>query len=85
MLQTETKPEPTDRVPPLLVSAEDLGRMLGTSERSIWAWNSSGQLGPLPIRLSRCARWRVAEIEAWLAAGAPERSRWQTIQKQLTT
>jgi predicted DNA-binding transcriptional regulator AlpA len=63
---------------PLAIDAADVGKLLGVSERHVWSMNSRGRL-PRPIRLGRAVRWRVAELQAWLAAGCPERSRWEAM------
>lgn len=60
----------------LAMSAETLARQLECSIRTIRRLSSSGKL-PAPVHLGgRCVRWAVAEIEAWLAAGAPDRKTW---------
>ena len=61
----------------LAVSAKGAARMLGVSERHLWALNSSGRL-PRPVNLGRSVRWPVEELRAWLAAGSPERGKWET-------
>ena len=38
-------------------------------------WDAAGKL-PAPIRIGGRVVWRVAEIRAWLAAGAPDREAW---------
>jgi len=63
---------------PLAIDAAEVGKLFGVSERHVWAMNSRGRL-PRPIRLGRAVRWRVAELRDWLAAGCPERSRWEAI------
>jgi predicted DNA-binding transcriptional regulator AlpA len=60
----------------LLVDAREAARLLDISERHLWALHSSGRLGPRPTALGRSKRWRVEELRAWLAAGAPSRDRW---------
>jgi predicted DNA-binding transcriptional regulator AlpA len=64
--------------PPLLLKAEELGRMLGVNKSTIWSWHSSGRI-PLPVRIGGCTRWRRAEIETWVEAGCPPRARWLVI------
>ncbi|GAG12676.1 unnamed protein product, partial [marine sediment metagenome] len=34
-----------------------------------------------PVHFGRAVRWPVEELKAWLAAGAPERSKWETMRK----
>jgi predicted DNA-binding transcriptional regulator AlpA len=57
---------------PLLINAEELARLLNTSERSIWRYVSAGDI-PKPVRLGRgTVRWRYEEIREWIAAGCPK-------------
>ena len=60
----------------LAIPASDVAQLLNVSERHVWTLNSSGRL-PRPFRLGRRVLWSRAEIEAWLDAGAPPRSRWE--------
>ena len=50
--------------------------MLGAGVRTVRTWDAAGKL-PSPIRLGGKVVWRVDEIRAWLAAGAPRRAEWQ--------
>lgn len=60
---------------PRLLTAADLANILRTSVRSVRRWDSAGRL-PAPVRIGSAVRWRTAEIEAWLASGAPRRDVW---------
>ena len=62
----------------LAIPASEAAKLLGISERHLWALNTSARL-PRPIRLGRSVRWNRAELEAWLVAGAPRRDRWEQI------
>ena len=74
-------PTASAAIPPLVVDAKQLAGMLGLCERTVRTMDTAGKL-PQPLRLnSRCVRWSVAEIEAWLAAGAPDRKTWEAIKK----
>ena len=64
----------------LALPAAEVAERLGISERHLWALNSSGRL-PRPVRFGRAVRWPVEELRDWLAAGAPERSRWEAMRK----
>jgi predicted DNA-binding transcriptional regulator AlpA len=64
-------PAPDDR----LLRAEELGELLGMSERNVWRLDLSGKL-PAPVRIGRAVRWRHNEVQAWLAAGCPPRDEW---------
>ena len=62
-------------VVPLLVDASVLAALLNVSQRHVHRMDALGQV-PSPIRLGRSVRWSAEEIKAWVAAGAPPRSRW---------
>ncbi|MBM4078137.1 MAG: hypothetical protein FJ278_00435 [Planctomycetes bacterium] len=59
----------------LLISDRELAGMLGCSRALIWRLNSAGRI-PLPVHVGGLTRWRVDEVRAWVAAGAPPRTRW---------
>jgi excisionase family DNA binding protein len=63
-------------VPPLLLSAQILAKRLGVSVRTLWRLRTSGKL-PQPVRLGGAIRWRATEIDAWIAAGCPDREAWK--------
>lgn len=73
-----TQRSPQSQPPPaeqrLLVDARELARMLSVSVRTIRTWDAMGRL-PKPIRPGggHCVRWAMRSIEAWVAAGAPNR------------
>ena len=74
-----TTPTPIKPPEPLAVGAEALGAMLGLSVRTIRQLDAAGKL-PKPVTIgARSIRWPVAEIEVWLAAGAPDRVAWNAI------
>jgi len=60
----------------LLLSAKDAGRLLGIGERFVWAMHSSGELGPLPIRLGKRTLWSRIELTEWVRARCPRREAW---------
>lgn len=61
-----------------LLTAAEVGKILGLSKRQIFRLNSSGKI-PASIRIGGAVRWRADEISAWLAAGAPDRKTWESI------
>src|SRR5947207_1981615 len=65
-------------LPPFVVDTRGVARLLGICERTVRALNSSGRF-PRALALGRRRVWPVREIEAWLEAGAPERSRWEEL------
>ena len=72
--------EPVKAAEVLALSAQELAERLSVSVRHIRRMDSSGKL-PTPIRIGRCVRWPVAEIEAWLAASEKDRKTWNSIKK----
>lgn len=57
---------------PLLITAEDVARLLKLSTRSLWRMRSAGDI-PSPIRVGAAVRWRVDEIKKWIEDGCPNR------------
>jgi len=60
----------------LLLSAKDAGELLGIGERFLWSMHSSGELGPLPIRLGKRTLWSRFELTDWVKARCPRREEW---------
>ena len=58
-------------IPPELIDAAELARMLSVSKPSIWRWLSEKKI-PEPIRLSsQCLRWNRQTVLKWISAGCP--------------
>lgn len=67
-------PEPGKRptsATTLLISAEDLATILGTSKRTVWRLLSAGII-PQPVRLGKSTRWRLDDIHRWIDTGCPQ-------------
>lgn len=64
----DSEPSRVREIRPLLLSAGEVARMLGVSTRTLWRLQSGGRL-PEPIRLGGSTRWRVSDIEHWVAHG----------------
>lgn len=64
------------RLSPLVVDARRLAKLLCAGVRTVRTWDAAGKL-PAPIRIGGRVVWRIAEIKAWLAAGAPNRAEWE--------
>ena len=78
--QLSSGPMPTDEI---AISVLRLARLLGVSVRHVRRMEAESLLGPHPIRLGRCVRYLVTEIEEWVAAGAPNRARWDCLKQGL--
>ena len=63
-------------VEPLLVSANDLAKLLRLSLRSIRGMDRAGKL-PKPLRVGGSVRWKLAEIRSWIDSGCPTREVWE--------
>jgi predicted DNA-binding transcriptional regulator AlpA len=72
------KPKKRRKLPRLAVDAKRLAVMLCCGVRTIRTHDAAGKL-PAPIRVGGRVLWRVAEIRAWLDAGAPDRAAWERI------
>jgi predicted DNA-binding transcriptional regulator AlpA len=64
----------------LAISAAEVARLLGVSERHLWALDASERV-PRPIRLGRSVRWSLDELRAWISAGAPGRAEWEALRR----
>jgi excisionase family DNA binding protein len=56
----------------LLITADQLAKWLQVSKRSLWRLRSAGEI-PEPMRLGGAVRWRLTDVEAWMAKGCPRR------------
>jgi predicted DNA-binding transcriptional regulator AlpA len=77
-MRVELPAAPAELVP-LAVDAAGVAKLLGVSMAHLFALKSSGRFGPQPIRFGRSIRYRVDELKAWLAAGAPSLERWRIL------
>lgn len=55
---------------PRLISARELAAMLQVSTRTLWRWRSTGRVIQ-PVRIGGATRWRLDEVESWIAEGCP--------------
>jgi predicted DNA-binding transcriptional regulator AlpA len=63
-------------------SGDQLAKRLSVSRRHIAVMEKRGEL-PKPLKLGMCLRWDRAEIESWIAAGAPARQIWDDLKNKL--
>jgi predicted DNA-binding transcriptional regulator AlpA len=78
-IHTAEMDTPTDPASlPLVADARRLAPMLSAGLRTLRSWDAAGKL-PAPVRIGGRVVWRLDEIRAWLAAGAPCRAEWEAI------
>ncbi|QSS93553.1 AlpA family transcriptional regulator [Streptomyces sp. M54] len=56
-----------------MISPRELAEMLGVPVQTVYDWNHLGA-GPRYSRFGRHVRYAIADIEAWIAASAVDRS-----------
>jgi excisionase family DNA binding protein len=56
--------------PPLLVTSEEVARLMQISERTLWRLLSAGKV-PEPVRIGRSTRWRLNDVRRWIEEGCP--------------
>jgi len=62
---------------PIVVRAPEAALLLNVSLRTVQKMHSTGAM-PRALRLGRCCVWSVEELRAWIRAGCPSRSRWES-------
>lgn len=72
------KAEIEDRA--LVIGTRGVARMLNVSQRHVERLDAS-QLIPKPVRVGGCKRWRIGDIQQWLAADCPDRATWESRQR----
>jgi predicted DNA-binding transcriptional regulator AlpA len=77
-LSSESPARKRRKPSPLVVDAKRLAKLLCAGVRTVRTWDAAGKL-PAPIRIGGRVVWSVAEIRAWLEAGAPDRETWAAI------
>ena len=63
-----------EAIEPVMITARQLAVLLQVSTRQVWRMLSAGRV-PTPIRVGGIVRWRMAEVENWIAEGCPAQSR----------
>ncbi|HML74947.1 MAG TPA: helix-turn-helix domain-containing protein [Anaerohalosphaeraceae bacterium] len=60
----------------LFITASEISRLLKFSRRTVYRLNESGAI-PRPVTIGSSARWRRADIEAWIQMGCPRRDEYE--------
>ena len=69
---TSTPDTTTDAtITPILVNSKQAAAALGIGERKLWELTNCGAL-PC-VRIGRAVRYRVSDLNTWVAAGCPSR------------
>ncbi len=55
--------------PDELLAQDSVARILGLREKTLESWRSRGG-GPVYVKIGRLVRYRIADVEAFIAAGA---------------
>jgi hypothetical protein len=77
----DAMPPSSHAVSPEVVDARGVGRMLGTTVKTVRKMDRRGEL-PEPLVISSRRKWRVEELRAWLVAGAPGREKWRAMKER---
>jgi excisionase family DNA binding protein len=64
---------PDIQIRQIFVTAKQLAIMLACSKRTLYRMRSAGKL-PSPLRIGGVVRWRLQDVQDWIAAGCPEQS-----------
>jgi predicted DNA-binding transcriptional regulator AlpA len=68
-------------IDPLVLDAVSLGEWLGLSDRTVRRLDAAGKI-PRAVWIGGSKKWRVDEIRAWVAAGCPDRARWERMRQE---
>jgi excisionase family DNA binding protein len=64
----------------MLLSANEVARLLGVSKRTVHRLNSSGKI-PKPVRIGGSVRWRESDIRQWIAWDCRSRVQFKAMQE----
>jgi len=59
-----------------LLDAKTFGRWLSLSKRQIFRLNSCGKI-PASVKIGGAVRWRLSDLERWIALGCPSREEFE--------
>ena len=80
MADTPATPPVDSTTTPLLLRAAQAAAVCGVSVRTWRTWGTLGKI-PRPIYIGRTPFWRPEELKAWVAAGCPDRDRWDAMRQ----
>ena len=62
--------------PPMLLSVNDVSKMLNVSARTVWTLRDSRSI-PMPMKIGSLVRWSREDIANWIRTGGPTQNRRQ--------
>jgi predicted DNA-binding transcriptional regulator AlpA len=65
---------------PLMVPARVAAATCSVSLATWHRWNAGARC-PAPVRIGATVRWRVDELEDWIASGCPARKEWEAMRR----
>ena len=68
-------------IEPLLIGRRELARLLSRSLASLDRDAAAGRL-PRPLRIGASVRWRLSEIQEWVAASCPDLKTWEAMRRR---
>ena len=77
---TARNPAGSGEAGPLMLSAADVGPLLGISLSTVRRWDAAGLL-PRPAKIGNVVRWHAAEFREWADAGCPDRLAWEAMRR----
>lgn len=63
-----------DAKSPALLDVRAVANLIGCSTRNVFRLSDSGKMPP-PLKIGALVRWRMEEIQSWIAAGCPVEGR----------
>lgn len=62
-----------------LLTAKEAGQICRLSKRSWFRFSACGKI-PAPVRIGGSVRWRLSDVESWLAMDCPDRKTFEARQ-----
>ncbi len=65
----------------MLIDAKESAALCGVAVSTWYNLLASSRV-PKPVRLGRSVKWRREELKAWIGAGCPARSVWDSMKEK---
>ena len=63
-----------------LVAAKEVAAFCSVSKATWARWYAADRV-PAPVKIGRTVRWRLADLERWVALGCPPRKQFEALTK----